>query len=616
MNKYLEALLLSDNENNLKKIDNLLLEDYKQTLREIFVVLLNNIKTAAFEDINRIMTNIELIISKQEPENYKIIINAVKEANYKLEEINKNNLNNRDIKFIKFRLIDLNRQILCKKENDDNNNLYNFYKYLIFEEKNIDIIKILLKNDKNVLSKKDEDGRNLFYNIIDYYCSLNKEDEDERNYFYEVIITFLESEEEKILRNEKESYLELLNRNFCKNKHHVQELIARFQNLYLINLSSLGKKFNISTKVHETLLKELKEFKTNIYGRTINNSNFITIDGEDALCLDDALNVKQNKNGSYTLHVAIIDIPSYIKYESQNYYFAMKNSETIYLCDDTISMFPDEIANNYCSLLPNTIKNVIIYKFLVDTNYDVDIDSLEIIKGIIKINKRLSYKEVNKLENLDKETLKMLEVMSLIAMKLKSKNSVKEKYRKIENIINPNFNNNSMFTDVSIADNIVQEAMLLTNRGNARYFSKNSLIHIFRNMTIKGEEEVIKEADRLVTSSLSKSMDQAEYKKLLCILKEAYLGAYYSTKNLGHQGLGYEAYGHSTSPARRFSDTYNQYLTYEQVFNKNISDQRYYELEEETNEIVKHINEKKKEIAKFTSEYNYLNSKKMIRKRQ
>lgn len=615
MNKELEAILLTENESRLDKINDFFEEDYSKTLREMFVVLLESIRTKTINDINTIMSNIETIILNQDSKNFKIINSAVRDANNRMQEVKKYADNN-EFKKIKFELVDLNRKMAEKKEENANSSLYNFYHYLIFEEKNLDMIELILKNEKNILGRKDEFGNNLLYNVIDKYCSLHEsEQKEEINYFYEVIILILKNVEDKILKEDKEYYLDLLNRKFCKCKCHVKEIIERFQEFYLIDQKNLENKYNIYSEVHDSVLEEINSFKFDTNGRRFIKSNFITIDSEGATCLDDAVSLKKKKDGSYDYYIAITDVPSFVPYGSLTFYDAMKKIETLYLCDKIINMFPDKIADDYCSLIPNQNRNVLVYKTLVDPSYNVDYDSLEIIPGIINVRDRLTYKQVNKQINLSDDTAKMLEDLALISFKLKSQNKAKEKYRKIENLINSEATyHHSMFADTSISANIVQESMLLTNYLSARYFDKNDLVYIFRNLQIIDEEFASHEVDRLLTLS-HVSANEINCNKVLHMLREIMLTAHYSTENYGHKGLGYKYYSHSTSSARRFADSFNQYLTHEQLFKGQITDKRHYELEEITKEIVTHINQKKKENAKFESEYNYLNSKKLIRKR-
>ena len=380
-------------------------------------------------------------------------------------------------------------------------------------------------------------------------------------------------------------------------------------------IEDLEKKYHVITKIHDKVIEELNDFVFDVNGRKKFNSHFITIDDEDALCLDDAISLVKNKDGSFCYYVAITDIPSLIPYGSYTFYDALSRVETIYLCDKNISLYHEAIGNNLCSLLPNSSKNVIVYKVFVDPSFNINPDSLEIHKGIINVRNRLSYKQVDKQENLDVETGKMLENIALLCYKLRSQNKIKERYRFIENTINRDATwHHSLYTDKSISANIVQESMLLTNHLAPKYFLDNGLVYTYRNHKFPTNIMVNSELDRLLNLSKT-SIKENEVKKIFNIIRDNYLNAYYSVYNEGHEGLNYDVYSHSSSAARRACDGFNQYLTYEQLFKGTVSDKKHYILEATAKEVVEYINRKKKENDKFASEYNYLHGKQLIRKK-
>jgi ribonuclease R len=317
------------------------------------------------------------------------------------------------------------------------------------------------------------------------------------------------------------------------------------------------------------------------------------------------------------LDIAITDIPSVISYDSLLYREASKRIETLYLCDDVCDLYPKEITNNLCSLLPHVFRNAIVYRFLVDSNFCVDYESLKIIKGVINVNSRLTYSDVNNRVNIDDKTIEMIEKMYMLAMKLRRYNTTKEKYRKIENIIKSDANyHHSLFANKSISANIIQEAMILVNSVAPEYFSRNGFVYLYRNLFIPTDEYLEGEVNKLLLASKNNvDINSPEYKAMVEQIRSIYLGAYYSNVPIGHMGIGRNYYSHSTSSARRFAGSYNQYLTYFQIFNGPISDKKYYELEKETSRLANYINMKKRENAKFESEYNYLSSKGKILRR-
>lgn len=604
--KQIASLLLSENESNISKLNNLLEESYKETLKEIFNIFYNYVLSGTKEDIYIILDNIEELLLNQEAKYSKEIISSIKFTIYKFSNVNVHE--NIEIRNIKFRLLDLIRKLNDKKEKTENENLYNVYHSIIFKERDLKILELVLKQEKNILKRKDEKGNDLFYNILDYYSSLEEEQIIEIEYFHEVIMLFFRLEEDIFVKNSK-VYFPLLERDICKEKKHVMEITRQLYGFSSVDIKELKRKYDVSTKIHDDIIKELDSFKISTDGRIFIDEHFITIDEEEATCLDDALSMVQNKDGSYNFYVGITDIPSIVPYQSRTYYDALRKHETLYLCDGTIDLYHPRISHDIGSLIMGKDRNAIIYKFLADPYFNIDPDSLEIIKGVLNVGKRLSYGMVNRQENITIEECKMIENMYFLAMKLRRQNSHKDEYRKLENLIHHEaIHHHSLFADKSISANIVQESMLLVNSSAPRYFSKRGLIYDYRNHKLPNDKAINKEIDRLLKMN-THDMESTEYIKLINSIKEMYLNAYYSIDNKGHEGLGYDNYSHSSSPARRFTDAHNQYLTHFQVFNKITNDRDYYELEEEAREVVKHMNERKMQNDKFENEYNYIVSK-------
>lgn len=610
MNTYneIKKILLSEKDLDMTTINSYLDIDYKTTINIIFDIFYDSITTCTYTEINLILYNIELIINLQDIDKLKIINNKVREVSYRLSKLNINTIELKNIKLI---LIDLNRKMRIKKETSDNYNAYILYNHLIFNDRDLKTVELLVKNKQDILLVTDELGNNIFYNILEAY--LNTTSFEDRNYFYDVIIIFLHNLDNKLL-NDKQLYLDKLSSK--QDKDYVRDIMMRIRNFGKVDEVKLERKYHISSQIHDEVLKELESFKFDIQGRTLIDSNFVTIDDKEALCLDDALSLVENKDGSYSYYVAITDIPSLIPYKSKTYYDALSRVETLYLIDKNISLYHPNIANNLCSLLPGTPKNVLVYKYLVDPSFNLDPDSIEIVKGIITVDNRLTYDMVDSGMDIDYSILDMLEKISLVTNNLRSRNTSKEEYRRIENYIKKRADYHpSNFADRSVSANIVQESMLLVNSSVPKYFRDRGYLYLYRNHQIHNKEY----ADRLfkeLTKTYAGKIPREEYEKMIKLLSTAYLSAYYSGENKGHEGLGYKYYSHSSSAARRFADSYDQYLTYFQLFNEPLSDKEYYDLERELHEVADHINERKRENTKFQNEYNYLCSKGKILERR
>lgn len=610
MNTYneIKKILLSEKDLDINTINSYLDIDYKTTINIIFDIFYDSITTCTYTEINLILYNIELIINLQDIDKLKIINNKVREVSYRLSKLNINTIEFKNIKLI---LIDLNRKMRIRKETSDNYNAYILYNHLIFNDRDLKTVELLVKNKQDILLVTDELGNNIFLNILEAY--LNTTSFEDRNYFYDVIIIFLHNLDNKLLKD-KQLYLDKLSSK--KDKDYVRDIMMRIRNFGKVDKVKLERKYHISSQIHDEVLKELESFKFDIQGRTLIDTNFVTIDDKEALCLDDALSLVENKDGSYSYYVAITDIPSLIPYKSKTYYDALSRVETLYLIDKNISLYHPNIANNLCSLLPGTPKNVLAYKYLVDPSFNLDPDSIEIVKGIITVDNRLTYDMVDSGMDIDYSILDMLEKISLVTNNLRSTNTSKEEYRRIENYIKKRADYHpSNFADRSVSANIVQESMLLVNSSVPKYFAERGYLYLYRNHQIHNKEY----ADHLfkeLTKTYAGKIPREEYEKMIKLLSTAYLSAYYSGENKGHEGLGYKYYSHSSSAARRFADSYDQHLTYLQLFNGPLSDKEYYDLERELHEVADHINERKRENTKFQNEYNYLCSKGKILERR
>ena len=119
------------------------------------------------------------------------------------------------------------------------------------------------------------------------------------------------------------------------------------------------------------------------------------------------------------------------------------------------------------------------------------------------------------------------------------------------------------------------------------------------------------EKQLLKIQKLDSSLKEDE--KFLRNLRKSYIEALYSEEAVYHQGLDLECYSHSTSPARRYADAFGQYLIYEFLFQKNLSDFNVQCWEYRVHHMIQYLNKKKKENEVFSSQYNYLSYKRKIK---
>ena len=168
-----------------------------------------------------------------------------------------------------------------------------------------------------------------------------------------------------------------------------------------VDMLSLIKEYKLPNEFPEPVLEEARQVsqtldRKNILQRVdLRGEEIFTIDGEDAKDLDDAVNVKKNDDGTYTLGVHIADVSFYVKSGSKLDKEAIKRGTSVYMMDRVIPMLPKELSNGICSLNENQDRFTISVIMKINKNGKV-IES-RIFKSVIKTTKRMNYHDVNDL---------------------------------------------------------------------------------------------------------------------------------------------------------------------------------------------------------------------------
>ena len=588
------------------------LEDYK---KEDFVSTVTGMINALYvlmkhadknvELIDSIFQQIEEIIKEENEENKKIIIKLVKKLNNRIDATyNKKNKN--IVSRLKAKLSKIINEIENKKQEELQTDIFNLIYKVIYDDKNITNIEAIINNRNNIDFKIIDE---IFSSVLEDYVSSFKE--DDIKYFYKVIIMFVKSCFYKKLEKNSERYMTILNKG--AKKEHVKLLIDRLNNKYIL-LDDLKKKYDISTNNNLIYVKPCIK-KCNYERRDFRYQKVFTIDDEDNKCNDDGLYIEKNKNGTYTLYIHISDVPSLIEKDSHLDLMAYKIGETIYLKDDEFTAYPEVVSNNLGSLLQGNTRNVITYKFLVTPDFQIDPDSFSIERGLINVNRCLSYNWVDK--KLQKDELddigSRLRALDIITTLLKNNNLHKDIYRTTENKTTGIITNSSL-AGKSKSAKIVQELMILSNFYVDKYFVERNLPYIHRVHNAPSND-IDKDIMLILGIDPYTLLNNPKCAKIVNAVKEKYLNAEYSGISGPHHGLGLDYYSHSTSPLRRYADALGQYTIYDIVFNNNVDDKTIYKWESIIKEVCPYLNERIKNNALFASEYNYLVSKRKIRKR-
>src|SRR5699024_8690156 len=117
----------------------------------------------------------------------------------------------------------------------------------------------------------------------------------------------------------------------------------------------------------------------------------VTIDGEDARDLDDAVSLTK-ENGIFHLGVHIADVSNYVQGGSALDREALKRGTSVYLADRVIPMLPERLSNGICSL--NQGEERLTLSCLMDIDEKGNVVDHKITESVICVDRRMSYNEV------------------------------------------------------------------------------------------------------------------------------------------------------------------------------------------------------------------------------
>lgn len=494
-----------------------------------------------------------------------------------------------------------------------NNPKIKYLEYLIFEIKNLTMINDYLKDNTKALNYKNREGDNIFSLVLKKYAIISTQKTEELDYYFQVILTFLKSQYQSQILNNIEKYTKIIK----EYKQYEEERITTLENIlgkrHSITLKNLEESYHIKFDFPDIIIRECQDFiKTTTKRQDLTYQKCITMDGKKALCLDDAIYIEPNNDGTYTLYIHITDIPSIIPYDSLTNKEARKRGETLYLKDRIISLYPEMISNNISSLLPQTTKNVLTYIFKLDPHYNIIWNQTNIIPAVINVTHKMTYQEVDqRIQNPQKEELdQILFHLTCFAEKSRKTSSQKELYREYENIINAQSYHESMQLGQSIAANIVHESAILVNYISAKKFMDKSLPYLFRKVSLPSNEFINEIVEKMTNTSEQFKIDDTFLNKLKC----SYIKGIYTDIPSPHDGLKKDCYSHSTSPGRRYADSECQYAIYDLLLDPNLTDTKIKMWEYRINQTAAYLNSKKEENDIFSNQYNYLAYKKLIKK--
>lgn len=308
----------------------------------------------------------------------------------------------------------------------------------------------------------------------------------------------------------------------------------------------------------------------------------VTIDGEDAKDLDDAVSVTK-EGDDYILGVHIADVTNYVQENSALDREALKRATSVYLVDRVIPMLPHTLSNGICSLNAGEDRLALSCIMKIDSRGAV-IDH-EIAETVIHVDERMSYTGVKKIlsDKDEEERARFRELVPMFEL-MQELSSVLRKRRQVRGSIDFDFPETKMILDENgkpvdiqpyernTATKIIEDFMLLANETVAEDYYWQELPFVYRTHEAPDDEKIRTLAafinnfgysmhigpneirPKEVQKLLAKVEGSPEEALITRLALRSMKQARYTTDNSGHFGLAAGYYTHFTSPIRRYPD--------------------------------------------------------------
>lgn len=392
-----------------------------------------------------------------------------------------------------------------------------------------------------------------------------------------------------------------------------------------VDIMSIVKGFELPVEFSERVMNQVENVAKpvsagDVQGRLdLRGLQMVTIDGEDAKDLDDAVSLEFDGE-IYHLGVHIADVSNYVQENSALDREAKKRGTSVYLVDRVIPMLPHALSNGICSL--NAGEDRLALSCLMSINLQGQIIDYDIRETVIRVDERMSYTAVKNIleqESIVETNPDYARYVGLVPMfvLMKELSAILRKKRKERGSIDFDLPECKILLDKegnpleikpyerNVATNLIEDFMLAANETVAQHFywlevpfvyrvhgvpdgdRMKQLVLLLQNMgyymkTVgrkgqkTGSEEIHpKEVQKLI----EKIAGTPEETMITRFILRSMQQAKYSVENSGHFGLACKYYCHFTSPIRRYPDLQIHRIIKEQLRGKLNEERKHHYLE-------------------------------------
>ena len=354
------------------------------------------------------------------------------------------------------------------------------------------------------------------------------------------------------------------------------------------DILSIVKGYDLPVEFPEKVMRQAERVPDRIsdadmQGRTdLRDVQMVTIDGEDAKDLDDAVSLEMN-GGQYILGVHIADVANYVQEGSALDREAFERGTSVYLVDRVIPMLPRRLSNGICSLNEGQDRLALSCIMTIDQKGKV-LDHV-IAETVIRVDRRMTYTSVKKiLEEQDAEESARYEELVPMFQRMQELAGLLRARRRARGSIDFDFPETKVILDEkgepveirpydrNTATKIIEDFMLIANETVAEDYFWQELPFVYRTHENPDPDRMKKlstfinnfgysirfREDEVHPKELQKLLERLEGTPEETLISRLTLRsmkqAKYTTECTGHFGLAARYYCHFTSPIRRYPD--------------------------------------------------------------